>query len=105
MRCRGGGDGDGDGCGQRMYPRSNPAVIAVVVHPDGDRVLLQRGRSFPPGIYTCVAGFLDSGETLAEGVRREVMEETRVGVGKVTYVDCACPCTFHARVVFAGWWA
>lgn len=73
-----------DTCGQRLYPRSNPAVIAVVVHPDGDRVLLQRSRAFPPGIYTCVAGFLDSGETLAEGVRREVMEETQVAVGQVT---------------------
>ena len=37
-------------------------------------------------MYSCLAGFVESGETLEEAVRREVMEEAGIVVGKVSYV-------------------
>eukprot|EP00127_Corallochytrium_limacisporum_P000323 Clim_evm18s11 gene=Clim_evmTU18s11 len=67
------------------HPRVDPVMIALVVSPDGDRCLLGRSKSFPPGLYSCLSGFLEPGESLEEGVRREVYEESGVLVGPVQY--------------------
>lgn len=53
---------------------------------DGDRVLLVRSKLWPEGaLYSCVAGFVEAGETLEQAVAREVKEETGVDVDRVTY--------------------
>ena len=39
---------------------------------------------YPPGMYSCIAGFLDAGESLEECVRREAAEEVGVEVQKVS---------------------
>ena len=44
-----------------------------------------RQNRFPPGFYSCLAGFLEPGESLEEAVRREVWEESGVKVGPVNY--------------------
>ena len=48
---------------------------------DGDRVLLGRQPSWPPGRYSALAGFVEPGESLEEAVAREVREEAGVEVG------------------------
>ncbi|KAJ1983461.1 NADH pyrophosphatase [Dimargaris verticillata] len=68
-----------------MYPRTDPAVIACVTSSDGNRVLLGRKKSFPKRWYTCVAGFIEPGESMEDAVRREVQEETGIRVGPVMY--------------------
>jgi NAD+ diphosphatase len=70
-------------CGRQQFPRSDPAVIMMVT--DGDRALLGRQASWPPGRYSTLAGFVDPGESLEEAVVREVAEETGVQVTDVTY--------------------
>ncbi|KAJ1991357.1 NADH pyrophosphatase [Dimargaris cristalligena] len=67
------------------YPRTDPVVIVCVLSPDRSRILLGRKVSFPTRWYTCVAGFVEPGETLEAAVRREVLEETGVAVGPVLY--------------------
>ena len=52
---------------------------------DGENCLLGRQKPFPPKMYSCLAGFVESGETLEECVRREVMEEAGIVVGAVAY--------------------
>lgn len=52
---------------------------------DGENCLLGRQKPFPPKMYSCLAGFVESGETLEECVRREVMEEAGILVGAVAY--------------------
>ena len=52
---------------------------------DGDRCLLGRQERFPPGMYSCLAGFAEIGETLEDAVRREIMEEAGIKVGRVDY--------------------
>ena len=52
---------------------------------DGDRCLLGRQSRFPVGMYSCLAGFTEIGETLEDAVRREVMEEAGLRVGRVEY--------------------
>lgn len=79
-----------------------------IVSPDGEGLLLGRQKKWPPGesmasatpahirtltdvshthagFYSCLAGFLEPGESLEEAVRREVHEEAGIAVGAVTY--------------------
>lgn len=70
------------------YPRVDPVVIMQVIHPDGNQCLLARQKSFPPGLFTCLAGFIEPGETIQDAVRREVEEEAGVKVGHVQYISC-----------------
>jgi NAD+ diphosphatase len=73
------------GCGRMHFPRTDPVVIMLVTH--GERVLLGRAPSWPEGFFSCLAGFMEPGETLETAVRREVREETGVRVGPVRYLS------------------
>ncbi|XP_063312806.1 NAD-capped RNA hydrolase NUDT12 [Pelobates fuscus] len=70
------------------YPRVDPVVIMLVIHPDGNHCLLGRQKRFPAGMFSCLAGFIETGETIEDAVRREVEEESGVKVGHVQYVSC-----------------
>jgi NAD+ diphosphatase len=70
--------------GHQHHPRTDPVVIMLVV--DGDRVLLGRQASWPPGRYSALAGFVEPGETLEAAVAREVVEESGIVVRDVRYV-------------------
>ena len=59
-------------CGNAVYPRINPAVIAAVT--DGDRLLMTRYADRPVTWFVLVAGFVEIGEAAEETVRREVLE-------------------------------
>ena len=75
--------------GHVQFPRTDPAVIMVVTSgepgSEDERCLLGRQAIWPPGRYSTLAGFCEPGETLEDAVRREVLEETGVVVGDVTY--------------------
>ena len=71
------------GCGKAQFPRTDPAVIMAVVH--GESILLGRQRVWPPDRWSTLAGFVEPGETFEDAVRREVMEEVGVPVGRVDY--------------------
>jgi NAD+ diphosphatase len=71
------------GCGTDHFPRSDPAVIMLVVRDDS--ILMGHAARFPEGMYSTLAGFVEPGESLEEAVRREVYEETSVRVGAVAY--------------------
>ncbi|MHA7876763.1 NAD(+) diphosphatase [Roseivivax sp.] len=71
-------------CGGRHFPRTDPVVIMLVTK--GPYTLLGRSPGWPEGMYSCLAGFLEPGETVEAAVRREVQEETGVAVGPVRYL-------------------
>ena len=71
-------------CKAQHFPRTDPVVIMLATH--GDRCLLGRQARFAPGMYSALAGFLEPGETIEDAVRREVMEEAGVRIGRVTYM-------------------
>jgi NAD+ diphosphatase len=73
-----------EACGRQHFPRTDPAVIMLVVDDD-DRALLGRQPAWPAGRWSTLAGFVDPGESLEDAVRREVMEEAGVEVGDVVY--------------------
>ncbi|KDP32374.1 hypothetical protein JCGZ_13299 [Jatropha curcas] len=72
-------------CKKRIYPRVDPVVIMLVIDRENDRVLLSRQARFVPRMWSCLAGFIEPGESLEEAVRRETWEETGIEVGEVVY--------------------
>ncbi len=71
-------------CDARHYPRVDPSVIMLVEHEG--RLLLARRATAPGNRRSCLAGFLEPGESIEEAVAREVFEEAGVVVRDVRYV-------------------
>ncbi|MBL6077807.1 NAD(+) diphosphatase [Belnapia sp. T18] len=84
-------------CGTQHFPRTDPAVIMLVVREG--RCLLGHSTRFPNSVmYSTLAGFVEPGETLEEAVRREVKEEAGIDVGEVLY-HSSQPWPFPASIM------
>jgi NAD+ diphosphatase len=84
-------------CGAQHFPRTDPAVIMLVVR--NDSVLLGHSTRFPnTTMFSTLAGFVEPGESLEEAVRREVMEESGIKVGEVRY-HSSQPWPFPASIM------
>lgn len=70
-------------CKYEIYPVVSPAILVLI--RKGDAILLVHARNFKGSFYGLIAGFLETGETLEECVRREVMEETGLEINNITY--------------------
>ena len=70
-------------CGMMEFPKICPAVIIAVTH--GDKILMSKyaGREYKK--YALLAGFNETGESIEETVRREVMEEVGLKVKNLRY--------------------
>jgi len=77
------------------------AIGAVVVH-DGRVLLVERGKSPSKGAWAVPGGSVELGETLAQAVEREVLEETGVTVraGRVVHAFDAVVRDEQGRVRF-----
>ena len=71
-------------CKTQHFPRTDPVVIMLAV--DGDDCLLGRSPRFAPTMWSCLAGFIEPGETIEEAVRRETLEEAGIACGRVRYL-------------------
>jgi NAD+ diphosphatase len=70
-------------CKTEHFPRTDPVVIMLVT--SGDKCLLGRQKHFPPGMYSCLAGFVEVAETIEDAVRREIFEESGIRCTDVNY--------------------
>jgi NAD+ diphosphatase len=74
---------DCPGCKMQHFPRTDPVVIMLAI--DGERCILGRSGRFATNSWSCLAGFVEPGETIEEAVRREVREEAGIVCGQVKY--------------------
>lgn len=70
-------------CGKEVWPQLATAVIVLVRRADS--ILLVHAHNLKGKYYGLVAGFVETGETLEECVRRELMEETGIKVRNIRY--------------------
>ena len=71
-------------CGHRCYPRVSPCIITAIYRDD--QILLANGvRHKESGMYSTLAGFVESGESLEHALHREVREEVGITVKNLTY--------------------
>ncbi|SDX97831.1 NAD+ diphosphatase [Micromonospora pattaloongensis] len=88
-----GGWSRADGNGNRMWPRTDPAMI-VLVHdgvagPEGRCLLGHNAAWGSNGVirrFSCLAGYVEPGESAEAAVVREVEEEVGVAVERIDYV-------------------
>ena len=70
-------------CGFASYTRISPAVITAIIK--NDKILMAKHSYGLKNRYALVAGFIEAGETLEEGVKREVMEEVGLKINNIKY--------------------
>lgn len=75
-----------ESCQSEVFPRINPAIIVLLLNDD--RCLLANSKRFPGDIpmYSCIAGFSETGETFQQTLRREVYEEVGLEVVSEEYL-------------------
>lgn len=86
------------GCGAQHFPRTDP--VAIVLVENGDSLLLGRQARYPARSYSALAGFIEPGESIEEGVAREVFEEAGVRVREVGYI-ASQPWPFPSQLMIA----
>ena len=70
-------------CKTQHFPRTDPVVIMLVI--DGDNCLLGRSPRFAATMWSCLAGFIEPGESFEDAVHRETREEAGIVCGRVNY--------------------
>jgi NAD+ diphosphatase len=73
-------------CQHRCYPRVSPCII-VSIYKDNQILLAMGTRHKEVGMYSTLAGFVESGESLEEAVHREVKEEVGIKIKNLRYFD------------------
>lgn len=84
-------------CETEYYPRINPCIIVLVT--DANRVLLARSSRRGATFFSCLAGFIEPGESAEEAVAREVYEEAGIQVTNIRYVKSQ-PWPFPSQLMF-----
>ncbi|MBI3702688.1 MAG: NAD(+) diphosphatase [Rhizobiales bacterium] len=80
---QGGWRRDCPACKAEHFPRTDPVVIMLAV--TGERCLLGRSPRFLPTMWSCLAGFIEPGESIEDAVHRETREEAGIVCGRVGY--------------------
>jgi NAD+ diphosphatase len=83
-----------DDAGQLMWPRTDPAMIVLVhdgVAGPAGRCLLGHNAAWPTGAdgvrrFSCLAGYVEPGESAEASVVREVLEEVGIRLSTLRYV-------------------
>lgn len=72
-----------EACKKHHFPQINPAIIVLPIKDDN--CILGHNKIWPPNRYSCIAGFMEPGESMEDTVKREVFEEIGIQLGKIRY--------------------
>src|ERR1700757_1735689 len=72
---------------RREYPEAPLVGVGAVIIQENQVLLIQRGQEPLKGEWSLPGGALELGETLQQGIRREVLEETGLVVEPVAVVE------------------
>lgn len=90
-------------CGSIFYPALSPAMIVLVQRED--KILLARHKHRNTDIFTCLAGYIEAGESVEHCVSREVMEEAEITVRDIRYVGSrSWPFPDQLMLAFTAHW-
>ncbi len=70
-------------CKVEHFPRTDPVTIMLPTFQDS--CLLGRQAPWPKGRFSCLAGFMEPGESIEAACAREVLEEAGLTVTQVRY--------------------
>jgi NADH pyrophosphatase NudC (nudix superfamily) len=73
-------------CGFTYYANPCAATAAIILNSRNEMLVARRGKEPAKGTLDLVGGFVDMYETIEEGMRREIKEETGLDVGEMTYL-------------------
>lgn len=75
-------------CEAEHFPRTDPVAIMLAVR--GEKCLLGRSHGWPAGFLSCLAGFVEPGETVEQAACRELEEEAgiRADPAQAEYLFC-----------------
>ena len=71
----------------REYPNRPIVGVGGVIISDGSVLLVRRGSAPSLNRWSIPGGMLEAGETLVEGVRREIAEETGLDVRVAAFLE------------------
>ena len=73
-------------CGFVYYANPSTATAAFILNSRNEMLVARRAKEPAKGTLDLVGGFVDMGETIEEGMRREILEETGLEVDAVHYL-------------------
>ena len=74
-------------CKAEHFPRTDPVVIMLATFEG--KCLLGRQKAWRPGFWSCLAGFVEPGETIEQAAAREIFEEAGIRcTTKADYLFC-----------------
>jgi len=73
-------------CGFTYYHNASAATVAVIVNKKNELLVVRRACEPAKGTLDLPGGFVDPGEGVEDGCRREVLEETGLHVERMEYL-------------------
>lgn len=73
-------------CGFTYYANPCSATAAFIVNDKQEMLVVRRAKEPAKGTLDLPGGFVDMGETVEQGMRREIKEETGLDVEEIQYL-------------------
>ena len=73
-------------CGFTYYANPSAATAALIINKCNELLVVRRAKEPAKGTLDLPGGFVDMGETVEEGMRREIKEETGLEVNDIRYL-------------------